>query len=108
MLLLLACVPKRETPWTYAKDGTCSQPAIPALAIPDDLRACRVDSECLKVATDGCCSSHIGVVRAEFLACVLPATGGVKCDRECDQFSLSPANALTLSAVCVKGRCELR
>ncbi len=106
--MLLACVPRRELPWAYAKDGTCTQPAMPAMAIPDDLRSCRVDAECLKVATDGCCSQHIGVVRAEFLACVLPATGAVNCDMVCDRVVVSPPNALTLAAVCVKGRCELR
>ncbi|MBM4777301.1 MAG: hypothetical protein GQE15_06310 [Archangiaceae bacterium] len=106
--MVLACVPKRETAWAYAKSGTCTQPAMPVEAIPDDLRACRVDSECLKAATDGCCSHHVGAVRADFLGCVLPATGGVNCDQVCDRVSVTPPNALTLSAVCVKGRCELR
>lgn len=81
---------------------------MPAGAIPDLLRACRFDEECLKVATNGCCSRHVGVVRAEFLACVMPATGGVNCDQLCDGVAVTPANALTLTAVCVKGRCELR
>jgi len=105
---VLACVPKRETLWAYAKGGTCSQPAMPVSAIRDELRACTVDGECLKVATDGCCSREVGVVRAEFLACVLPATGAVNCDMECDRVVDSPANALTLTAICVKGRCALR
>lgn len=106
--MVLACVPKREAPWAYAKGGTCTQPAMPVEAIPDDLRACSVDGECLKVATDGCCSHHVGVVNAAFLGCVLPATGGVNCDRVCDRVSVTPPNALTLAAVCVKGRCALR
>ena len=34
--MVLACVPKRETAWAYAKSGTCTQPAMPVEAIPDD------------------------------------------------------------------------
>lgn len=98
----------RDTPWVYAKGGTCSQPAMPASAIPPELRECSVDGDCLKVASRGCCSETLGAVRAEFLACVMPAMSSVNCDRVCDRGIQVPPNALTLAAVCVKGLCELR
>lgn len=107
-VVMLACAPKRETPWTYARAGACSLPEVTASHVPPELRACSADGDCVKVATAGCCSQHVGVVRAEHLSCVMPATGGVNCDQLCDRELITPENALALAAVCVNGRCELR